>query len=154
MVADRLDTLDDALARIRVTQLGVKWREGLLRGAPREIGLSDLRVLRAVERRLGAGRESSIRGVADELGVEHSTASRAVAAVERRGLLRRSSSPADRRRSRLELTDDGRVALDLVTRRRRMMVSQTVSEWPEDEVEQFVRLLDRFADHFHSLYGR
>jgi DNA-binding MarR family transcriptional regulator len=146
VIDDDLDELDELLVRIRVAQQRPDWRRRLLSGSAHRLGLSDLRVLRAVERRP----EASIGDVADDLGIKHSTASRAVTQVVRAGFLVKSSSPGDQRRTSLEVTDIGRQALRDMTARRREMVAEVVIDWMPSDIARLNELLGRLADGFEA----
>lgn len=141
-----LDDLDDLLVRIRVAQQRPEWRRRLMSGSAYQLGLSELRVLRAVERRSDA----SIGEVAEDLGIEHSTASRAVTQVVRTGFLVKSSSPRDQRRTSLEVTEIGRQALRDMTMRRRAMVAEVIADWSDADLTSLTTLLARLADDFES----
>jgi DNA-binding MarR family transcriptional regulator len=145
-----LALLDELLVRLRVAQLRPSWRRQLLSGSAGALGLSGIRLLRAVERCSADGELPSIRAVAEELGVEHSTASRAVTAQEQAGMLARTASADDQRRTCLELTDAGRRALDETTERRRAMVAGVVGDWSADELHALTLLLVRLADDFDA----
>ena len=97
--------------------------------------VSTLRVLRAVE---NSGGGASISDVAEYMAVEHSTASRTVAAVVAAGLLTKASATDDQRRCVLVLTDVGRKALATVTDRRREVVAETIADWPDADVDTLV----------------
>ncbi|MEZ0339384.1 MarR family winged helix-turn-helix transcriptional regulator [Mycobacterium sp. pV006] len=146
------DDLDDLLTRIHIARQRPTWRRRLLDSAGPLRSVSTLRVLRAVEECEGAG--ASVRDVADYLAVEQSTASRTVAAVVAAGLLTKTVDPGDQRRCVLLLTDEGRAALSAVTRRRRKLVAEAVADWPEDDVESLVSLLDRLTERFESAESR
>jgi DNA-binding MarR family transcriptional regulator len=141
-----LDDLDDLLVRIRVAQQRPEWRRRLISGSAFQLGLSELRVLRAVERRSGA----SIGDVAEDLGIEHSTASRAVTHAVGAGFLLKSSSPVDQRRTSLQLTESGWQALQEMTSRRREMVAEVVIDWMPSDIVQLNQLLGRLVDDFES----
>src|SRR5688500_8880021 len=117
----RYDHLDELLTRIHVARQRPAWRRRLLEGAGPVTNVSTLRVLRAVEHCERRGDGASIRDVANYMAVEHSTASRTVAAVVAAGLLTKTSAASDQRRSVLVLTDLGVKALATVTGRRREM---------------------------------
>ena len=144
----RYDHLDELLTRIHLVRQRPTWRRRLLDGAGPVRNVSTLRVLRAVEecQRIGGG--ASIRDVAEFMAVEHSTASRTVAAVVAAGLLTKTSAPDDQRRCALVLTDIGRKALATVTDRRRDLVAETIADWPDTDVDTLVVLLDRLTERF------
>lgn len=116
--------------------------------------VSTLRVLRAVEQSQLKGAGASIRDVADYLAVEHSTASRTVAAVVAAGLLTKTFAPDDQRRSVLVLSDAGRRTLETVTGRRRELVAETIADWSDTDVDTLVSLLGRLTTRFESMAGK
>ncbi len=69
-----------------------------------------------------------IREIAEELGVNPSTGTRMCDRLVRKGLIRRSRTPQDRRAVRLTLTAAGRHLIDEVTRRRREELTALVHE--------------------------
>lgn len=149
----RYDQLDDLLTRIHVARQRPQWRHRVLGTDSLVSTVSTLRALRAVEHCQDAG-GASIRDVADFLAVEHSTASRIVAAVVAAGLLSKSSAADDQRRCALTLTDVGRKELAAVTDRRRDLVADTVADWPDTDVDTLVALLDRLTRRFEQEAGR
>ena len=52
------------------------------------------------------------------------------------------------------LTKDGRKALAAVTDRRREMVAETMADWPDNDVDTLVGLLERLAHDFEGGVGR
>lgn len=128
----RYDQLDELLTRIHGARQRPHWRH---------------RVLRAVEQCQHNG-GASVRDVAQFIAVEHSTASRIVAAVVAEGLLTKSSAHDDQRRCALVLTDVGRKELAAVTDRRRDLVAATVADWPESDVGTLLSLLERLTERF------
>lgn len=144
----RYDQLDDLLTRIHLARQRPSWRRRLLDEAGPVTNVSTLRVLRAVEERQRTGGGASIGDVAEFMAVEHSTASRTVAAVVAAGLLTKTSAPDDQRRCALVLTDIGRKALATVTDRRRDLVAETITDWPDTDVATLVALLDRLTHRF------
>jgi DNA-binding MarR family transcriptional regulator len=149
----RYDQLDDLLTRIHIARQRPHWRHRVLGTDSRVANVSTLRVLRAVEQCQDAG-GASIGDVADFMAVEHSTASRIVAAVVHAGLLAKSSAADDQRRCALTLTDVGRKELAAVTDRRRDLVAESVADWPEADVDTLVALLDRLTERFERAAGR
>lgn len=148
----RYDDLDELLTRIYVARQRPSWRRRLLDGTGLVTSASTLRVLRAVERGQQAG-GASIRDVAEFMAVEHSTASRTVAAVVAAGLLTKTSATDDQRRCVLVLTDVGRKALATVTDRRRELVAEAIADWPDTDVDTLVTLLDRLTQRFEHAAG-
>lgn len=148
------DQLDELLTRIAIARQRPGWRDRLLDGTGPVTSASTLRVLRAVQQcqRLSGG--ASIREVADFMAVEHSTASRSVAAVVSTGLVTKTSAADDQRRCTLVLTEAGRQALEIVADRRRELVAGMIADWPEASVDTLVDLLDRLTERFERAAAR
>jgi|SRR5919108_1331739 DNA-binding MarR family transcriptional regulator len=91
--------------------------------------------------------------LAEELGVDVSTASRQVYRLERDGLVRRRAHPGDRRAALLELTPEGRRALARVHRARRAIIGELFSGWPVEDKRTLARLLDRLARELREFAG-
>jgi DNA-binding MarR family transcriptional regulator len=144
----RYDQLDELLTRLHVARQRPWWRRRLLDGGNPVASVSALRVLRAVEQCQRSGGGASISDVAEYTAVEHSTASRTVAAVVEAGLLTKTSATDDQRRCVLMLTDVGRNALATVTDRRRELVAETIADWPVADVDTLVTLLSRLTERF------
>jgi len=144
----RYDQLDELLTRLHLARQRPNWRRRLLDGAGPVTNVSTLRVLRAVEECQRSGGGASIGDVAEFMAVEHSTASRTVATVVAAGLLTKTFAPDDQRRCALVLTDVGREALATVTDRRRDLVAETISDWPDTNVDTLLSLLDRLTERF------
>jgi DNA-binding MarR family transcriptional regulator len=147
------DHLDELLTRLHLARQRPSWRHRLLDGNP-VANVSTLRVLRAVEHSQQAGDGASISDVAEYMAVEHSTASRTVGAVVAAGLLTKEYATDDQRRCVLVLTDVGRKALATVTDRRRELVAETITDWPDADVDMLVTLLERLTERFESSVGR
>ncbi|OBG79650.1 MarR family transcriptional regulator [Mycobacterium sp. E802] len=147
-IVPRYNDLDELLVRVHILRQRPGWRRRLIDASGSVPSLSTLRVLRAVEQREKAGLSTSIGEVAEYMAVEHSTASRTVANVVSAGLLTKSMDPDDQRRCVLTLTEEGRQALAQVTERRQQMVAETVADWPEDEVDKLVDLLQQLVTDF------
>jgi DNA-binding MarR family transcriptional regulator len=92
----------------------------------------------------------TVKDVAAELELEHSTASRLLSDVEQDGLVTRGTDPDDRRRTTLELTDLGESVVGDATAITRFFTRLLLSEWPREDVEDLTRLLGRLADTVHE----
>jgi len=84
--------------------------------------------------------------VAVELGVNPSTGTRMCDRLVRKGLVRRTRTPSDRRAVKLTLTPAGRALVDTVTRRRREELSRVVAAIPVSGHAALVRALRAFTD--------
>jgi len=82
--------------------------------------------------------------LATAFGLDPSTITRQVQALEENGLAARTTDPSDRRASILDLTDTGREVLDTTRTRRRSKLQRALSDWPESDLTDFGRLLKEF----------
>lgn len=82
--------------------------------------------------------------LATAFGLDPSTITRQVQALEEIGLAARTTDPSDRRASILDLTDTGREVLDTTRTRRRSKLQRALSDWPESDLTDFGRLLKEF----------
>lgn len=148
-----IEGLDEAIFGFRAATQRPAYRQRLLDGIDSVGGIASLRMLRSVER-LPGGAGPSIRQVATDLGVEHSTASRSVDALTRAGLLSRTRCADDQRQTRLQLTARGRAALGAATARRQEVLAALVEDWTEEDLHTATRLLDRLRHGFDAEFGR
>ncbi|MEU5386029.1 MarR family winged helix-turn-helix transcriptional regulator [Kitasatospora cineracea] len=89
--------------------------------------------------------EMTVGGLAAEMGVAQPVASRTVAACLAEGLLRRTASQADGRRTVLELTDHGEAERHRFAAEQRRAFQQITAAWTPEERVQFARLLVRYG---------
>lgn len=148
--AKRLRDLDDLLASVRVALQRPEYRRKLLSGLDVPGGITTLRLLRAVEI-LSVDEAPSIRDIATRLAVEHSTASRSVDAAARVGLLTKHACEQDLRRTRLELTAQGRSLLRKTSARRRELLGKVTEGWLSADIDRLVGLLDALRQGFDGL---
>lgn len=141
-LTESVGRLDLALSSIRRFWNRKSMRSKLLEElAETSGGLTIYRVLRAIE--TSPSREPSITDVAEALKIEHSTASRFVDRAVEREVVIRESSASDRRRTRLRITEDGMHLLARLKSIRVGILAESVSEWPRQDLDQLVILLER-----------
>ncbi len=83
--------------------------------------------------------------LATMLRLDASTVSRQVRALEESGLIHREPDPADRRATRLLLSEPGRAELTLLHRERNSVLAAATSSWTEAERDTLTTLLERLA---------
>ncbi|QJY51165.1 MarR family winged helix-turn-helix transcriptional regulator [Pseudonocardia broussonetiae] len=136
-----LRVIDDALVRLR----------RLWSAAPRRVGdatpveMSSVLVVEACARGADAGQEVSVGEVARFADVEHSTASRLVDRAARSGLVERTPSAHDSRRTALALTPSGRELRERAVAFRTSWLAGILTGWDDADVHSLATLLDRFA---------
>lgn len=82
--------------------------------------------------------------LATAFGLDPSTITRQVKALEDAGLATRETDPTDRRASILDLTTEGRTALESTRNHRRGRLYEAMADWTDDERVEFGRLLEQF----------
>ena len=105
--------MDSHIPALFVT-LGGKIGLHAMRHHARGLGF-DLREWRILQVLGGDGR-STIFGISDRIAMDRGGTSRSVARLEKRGLVSRQDDPSDRRRSYVELTDEGWAVHDEIAR--------------------------------------
>jgi len=89
--------------------------------------------------------------LATTFGVDASTISRQAHDLEKAGLARRTKDPSDRRAYILELTDHGCEALQQSRGHRRVMLEQTLSDWPRQDLTVLSKLLKELNNSMDRL---
>ncbi|WP_127131619.1 MarR family winged helix-turn-helix transcriptional regulator [Georgenia sp. SYP-B2076] len=137
---DDLAALDRALLQLRrfVTAVTPQVHDG-----DRVIESSTLLI---VEVLMAAGRPLSVRELADELDVAHSTASRLVDRAAATGAVTRTTSDHDARRRAVDLTTAGRELAARAREHRQAHLAAILAEWAPAEAAQLARTLGRFAE--------
>jgi DNA-binding MarR family transcriptional regulator len=82
--------------------------------------------------------------LAQAFGLDPSTITRQVQALEQAKLVHRRSDPRDRRASILDLTVEGREVVTATRERRRAWLNATLADWAEEDQQEFGRLLEMF----------
>lgn len=88
--------------------------------------------------------EITVGGVAEAMGVFQPVASRTIAACVDSGLLRRTASQADGRRSLLELTEEGEAERRRLAAGQRQAFEEITAAWDLDDRLQFARYLVQY----------
>ena len=135
----RIEALDRTLERMRKTVTDLAHSApAVMPGLPYDFAA--LRVTESVARL----DSPTIKDVAADLGVDHSTTSRAVAGAQRQGLIKRSAHPTDRRQVLLALTDQGAKISEELPALRQHMLDESLHDWSAAEISQVREFLERF----------
>lgn len=112
--------------------------------------ISHLDVLDAMRRIDG---EVTVGAIADAMRLDPSRGSRLVAELVAQGLLRRDASQIDGRRSIIVRTERGDGLLAEIHATKRTLLSSLLDDWPEEDLEIFARLFDRFVSRVEASYS-
>lgn len=100
-----------------------------------------------------AGGPVRLTHLADIMGLDISTVSRQVRALEQAGLVERSCDPADQRASRLRLTAGGQETLNRTRRVSQETLQRLLSSWTDRDRRLLAGLLGRLVDDMSALNG-
>lgn len=92
--------------------------------------------------------------LASAFGLDPSTITRQVQALEKAGLVFRRADHGDRRASVLDLTDEGRTVLQRTREYRRERTEELFADWPESDLHEMARLLTKTNDSITALVER
>jgi DNA-binding MarR family transcriptional regulator len=84
--------------------------------------------------------------LARAFGVDKSTMSRQVAALEKAGLVGRVEDPVDGRAYQVSISPRGRRSLESTRAERRQLYRELLAHWPEEDRREFARLLARYNE--------
>jgi DNA-binding MarR family transcriptional regulator len=92
--------------------------------------------------------------LAAAFGLDPSTITRQVQALEKVDLVRRRPDEDDRRASILDLTDEGRSVLEHTRAYRRQRLEELFGDWPESDRSELARLLTKVNDSIAAMVER
>jgi DNA-binding MarR family transcriptional regulator len=101
-------------------------------------------VLEAIDAAGGSG-SAAVADVAVELGLDRSNASRMLAAAVQAGLVSKTVSPLDARRTDLTATAAGHALLEAARSWQQETFAQLVADWPAEDARRFAGYLQRLA---------
>ena len=116
-----------------------------------DLELSHLDVLDAV-RRAEIGGEATVGAIAATLRIDPSRASRVVAEMVARNVLRRKASQSDARRIVLVMTPLGQRLLAQIQAQKRALIAGIVADWPAEDIDAFATLFDRFIGGYERVF--
>jgi DNA-binding MarR family transcriptional regulator len=134
--SDALDVIEVATAML-MRNFELLRRRGTGVG---ELDRADYLLLRT----LSALGPSDICGLAAALGLDPSTAGRQVSAMAAKGLIERSPSPTDRRRSVISPTETGLARMNTTRIARRTLSADLLADWPEEDLRTLGEMFSRY----------
>ena len=96
------------------------------------------------------GGPKRVSALAECVHSDVSTVSRQASAMAQHGLVEKLPDPEDRRAAVLSLTPEGTALLERLRTQRGEWFRSMLQDWEQSEAEQFITLLDRFADALES----
>lgn len=120
-----------------------------LRKAGADLELSHIDVV-GIVRRLSQRQEVTVGAIAEQMHIDPSRASRVVADLVRRGMLQRSASQEDARRTVVTLTPAGYRLVAQMEEAKMEAVTGILGDWPAEDLASFARLYERFVAGFEQ----
>jgi DNA-binding MarR family transcriptional regulator len=120
-----------------------RWAAGITQDEGGDV--AHILVLEAVDAARDDDRPAQIGAVAMELGLDRSNASRMIAATVAAGLVTRTVSPQDARRTELDLTPAGEDLLAAAHAWQEETFARLVADWPARDARRFAEYLVRLA---------
>lgn len=121
-----------------------RWATGITQDEGGDV--AHILVLEAVDAARGDGQPAQIGAVAVELGLDRSNASRMLAATVAAGLVTRTVSAQDARRTELDLTAAGEDLLAAARAWQEQTFARMVADWPARDARRFAAYLVRLAE--------
>lgn len=143
---DLVDALDRSFRKLRKSMIRPPAGQVPVPALGRQVDMAKVFACDAVSELFERNGVVSVKDVAEELDLEHSTVSRLLGDVEHDGLVVRGVDPADRRRTTIALTDLGRAVVADTTAISRFFTRILLSEWEREDVEQLAVLMRRLSD--------
>ena len=143
---DLVDTLDRSIRRLRRVMLRPVAALVPVPALGRQLDISKIFACDAIAELVATHETVTVKDVASELDLEHSTVSRLLGEAESEGLLTRATDPADRRRTTVALTDLGRDVVRDATVTTRHFTKMLLADWDVHDVEELQRLLGQLAE--------
>jgi DNA-binding MarR family transcriptional regulator len=100
---------------------------------------------------LAEGGELNQLELSKRIGIASTTAVPALDSMERRGLLKRTRDPKDRRKYYVSLTDDGRCLVDQILPEVVKMIDASFDGVDEEEIRVFWKVLHRIEQNLMSM---
>lgn len=128
-----------------------RWAAGVAHGSGSDsTRVGHVLVLEAIDAASGDG-PAQIGAVAVELGLDRSNASRMLASAVSAGLVTKTASPEDARRTELAMTPAGRQMLAAARAWQERVFAHLVADWPARDARRFASYLVRLAAQPHPV---
>jgi len=118
----------------------------------RSVEFAKVAACEAVAAVTAADQQATVSGLARALHLDHSTMSRVLADAEADGLIVRGQDPSDRRRTTVELSDDGRALVRDGQSLRVWFMAQVLAEWDPGDVDALASYLERAVTTFEERF--
>ncbi|EPS4857523.1 MarR family winged helix-turn-helix transcriptional regulator [Salmonella enterica] len=144
-ISEQMKALHGALIRVVSALNRPRNDEKLIAEAGIQLDRALFSILISIER-LAIG----VVELAERAGRDYTTVSRQVAKLEKLGLIIRQHNAIDRRIREAVISRTGKAMTERIDAAREQMGNVVFKDWPQDELDVFVRLMQKFADAMDS----
>ena len=139
---DNVKKINDIL--VNLFNVVLKLEEKAIQGSTRrDLSITELHTLAAV----GEGKTKTMSQVAASLKINVSTLTAAINKLVKKGYVERFRIPEDRRIVKIRLTDEGAAAVREHEAFHTAMISEAISQIPEDQVGKFIESIDNINEY-------
>lgn len=146
-ISEQMRTLHGALIRIVSALNQPRNDEKLIEDAGIQLDRALFSILISIERLGPIG----VVELAERAGRDYTTVSRQVAKLEKLGLVIRQHNAVDRRIREAVISPTGKAMTERIDAAREQMGNVIFKGWSQDELDIFVRLMQKFADAMDSV---
>ena len=141
-------TADESVIQTIETEVALLLRraEATRRSSPEAEHRALDRAAYVILRQLEASGDTNVGALASQLGLDGSTVTRQVAAMERDGLVERQRDPSDGRGTVIVATTHGLSRLRAVRRARAELYERVLGEWSTEDRRTLARMLHRLNE--------
>ncbi len=146
-----IDRIGKTMSRYRVlAKSRIITRLVIGRAAP-DLDIGYIDIVESIGRITRKGGEVTIGTVAEQMCIDPSRASRAVAHLVERDIVSRGVSQLDARRAVIFLTEKGQTFLREKIKTKLGLIEQLLADWPEEDIAKFSELYSCFLDDFERV---
>lgn len=134
--------------------LTVKFMEGLdLLPLNANLTQTEFRLIREIVMEREVGKQIISSELARRLNITRSAVSQLVTKLEKRGIVKRTSSPTDRKIFYVELSDSSIAVFEKLCDEANELINKVIAEFGEDKADRLIELAEELAAAFEKVRG-
>lgn len=135
--------------------LTVKFMEGLdLLPLNANLTQTEFRLIREIVMEREVGKQIISSELARRLNITRSAVSQLVTKLEKRGIVKRTSSPTDRKIFYVELSDSSIAVFKKLCDEANELINKVIAEFGEDKADRLIELAEELAAAFERVRGK
>lgn len=134
--------------------LTVKFLDGLnVLPLDADLTQTEFRLIREIVMEREAGKQIISSELARRLSITRSAVSQLVTKLEKRGIVKRTSSPTDRKIFYVELSDSSLAVFQKLCNEANELIDKVIGEFGKEKADQLIGLAEEFAAVFDKVRG-